>query len=387
MVVFRSEFTDSKAMAAVHAAIRLVSPIETTIHAGQVIALLPGKSGTLNVFVNDDIFRFKESNEEEIDNFIESFGDEFKNIKEIPVLVRTGAHFYGPGDRQFITVVYSGSGRGVFNFTADSTTHPLQKLYHTEFNNQIYITNTKKDTKDKFLGYALFDIPACTSEIQTDILICREDGPSSTSGGTPKVRTGRGTVSTAVSVPTSMSDDARKTLAKNFVKVANEYRKNNTGGGDPKDDIKQNLMAILARDSKFKDEYDQIFDYLYKQINLTDDGYYSIPDPKKAPLGLKHISIDEYKGKINEIRDLTTNEVTTRLGKFKTKIPNGDLKRKSPEQKLAIKKRFIAEQELNLPKECIPQDLDFWDVSKTTTSEPLDTAITKCAEMRPETAV
>ena len=132
MVVFRSEFTDSKVMAAVHAAVRLVSPIETTIHAGQVIILIPGKSGTLNAFLNDDILRLMERNPKKLENFKESFGDEFQNTGPVPVLVRTGAHFYGPGDRQFITVVYSGSGRGVFNFTADSTTHPLQKLYVTE---------------------------------------------------------------------------------------------------------------------------------------------------------------------------------------------------------------------------------------------------------------
>ena len=117
-------------MAAVHAAIRLVSPIETTIHSGEIIVLLPGKSGTINAFINSEILKEKNTNSAHFDSFIKSFGDEFEGQEDFkrPVLIRTGAHFRFPGDKQFVTVVYSGSGRMVFNFDSDSHTNPMQKL-------------------------------------------------------------------------------------------------------------------------------------------------------------------------------------------------------------------------------------------------------------------
>lgn len=386
MVVFRSEFTDSKAMAAVHAAIRLVSPIETTIHAGQVIALLPGKTGTLNVFFNDDILHFTKSNPKKLKNFSNSFGDEFKNTKAVPVLVRTGAHFYGPGDRQFITVVYSGSGRGVFNFNADSTTHPLQKLYFTEINNQIYITNDQKDEDDKFLGYALFDIPACTSEIQTDILICREDGPSSvsTSGG-PTASTSSGAVSPTPAGTTppptpvaELTNDQKEALAEEFLTRANKERKANGSGGMTTD----NIIDNMGDDGLFDKEAGPKMVFLKKFTEKFDwdaDGY-DVYDSKK-PDALKHISIEEYK---NTIRSLRSNDYY--YNQAKEYYKKGDehiMKKKIPAQYRVD----LAEKILGLDTKCIPSDLLQKDEKKGVIEQKFNTTITKCDEMRPETAV
>lgn len=402
MVVFRSEFTDSKAMAAVHAAVRLVSPIETTIHAGQVILLAPGKSGTLNAFFNDDIIRFIESNKKKLDNFYDSFGDEFENTKAVPVLVRTGAHFYGPGDRQFITVVYSGSGRGVFNFDANNTTHPLQKLYVTtpDTAKQIYVTNIEgQSDKNLFLGYALFDIPACTSEIQTDILICREDGPSGTStastGGGPTASTSSGAVSltTAGTTPTptplaSLTTEEKKIIAKEFLKIANKYRRDNGNINDK--DRKQKILDGFSTtvDNDFYDE-------LYDEFDFTlDDGYTTLESV--SPLRFKETSISAYKAKIEELRKLKKADINPRL---KTLVPENskneaELKyllngANDNKQRIAIKKKFIAYKELGLNPDCVPSDEDFWNdnITKTKRNTIIKSKIDTCDEMRPETAV
>ena len=346
-------------MAAVHAAIRLVSPIETTIHSGEIIALLPGKSGTINFFLNSEIRKEKNTNSAHFDSFFESFGDEFKGQKAFvkPVLIRTGAHFRFRGDKQFVTVVYSGSGRMVFNFDSDSHTNPMQKLYVEDQPGGLVVTN-RDGGNNLHLAYSLFDIPACTSEIQTDILVDLSlvtplgSAPSSPSPSPP-----------------SLKDDEQKILANYFLSYANEARKKNGPDGNIDDVIQE-----LKDNNLLQDEEEETFiKDIQTEFDFGKDGYDIYDEQTKH---LKHISIDKYKQKLDEIRDLTPNEVVSRLKTYFTNEQIRVIKKVTP-GKIAL-----AQKELNLPKSCIPQEDSFWKSPDQDQESMLKNKIENCDQMR-----
>lgn len=351
-------------MAAVHAAIRLVSPIETTIHSGEIIGLLPGKSGTINLFSNSEMDKEETNNSEfkkYLDSFIESFGDEFKDQEDFvkPVLIRTGAHFRFRGDKQFVTVVYSGSGRMVFNFDSDSHTNPMQKLY---VDDQLFVvTNRDGNGNNLHLGYSLFDIPACTSEIQTDILV--DLSLISSPGSTPA---SKGSTSPSTPSP-SLTDEDEKILAKYFLDYANRERKKKGPDGNSNDVI----QSLKGNDILEDDQEVTFVTNLSTQFDFGKDGYDVYDEETKT---LKNISINDYKETIKNLRkEQYFNNNKAKLGS------NDPPNNKENRTRLAMIM-------LGLPEDCIPEELlvdeDELPAIKEERRKIINEKIQNCDQMR-----
>ena len=138
----------------VYSHLKLVSPGTCTLHAGEVIRVYSDDKGSF--------YSFKSNGLKEDPATIGA------NVSLKYALVRTGAHFQRTRDCQFITVVYSGSGRIVMPFDTMTTTNILMPLY-VKSGSKFTITNDKTGTEP--LGLALFDVPVSGSELQTDVLI------------------------------------------------------------------------------------------------------------------------------------------------------------------------------------------------------------------------
>ena len=364
-------------MAAVHAAIRLVSPIETTIHSGEIILLLPGKSGTINAFFNSEMWEAEKTKAGSFKSFFESFGDEFIGQEDFvkPVLIRTGAHFRFPGDKQFVTVVYSGSGRMVFNFDSDSHTNPMQKLYFEDRPGGFVVTNKAQNGKENnfHFGYSLFDIPACTSEIQTDILVDLSlVTPQTTTGPTSKTSTPK-----PATEPT-LTEKEIKDYTKFFIEESNYHRKQNPATQDDnarKEEIYKTIRGHYApRDYDEKEKnYEKLYKDLYAQLDFSKDGYYAAKNDT-----IEFISIDKYKQKLKEIRDLTPKKLVSRLGKYFNKEQIQTIGKVRPG------KILLAQMELGLPEKCIPNEDSFWNSSSSPNQESslLKSKIDACDQMR-----
>lgn len=405
-------------MAAVHAAIRLVSPIETTIHSGEIITLIPGKSGTINLILNNEMDKEFNTNSAHFDSFVESFGDEFKDQEDFKkfVLVRTGAHFRFTGDKQFVTVVYSGSGRMVFNFDSDSHTNPMQKLYvENQQPGGFVVTNNAKSrdgTDNLHFGYSLFDIPACTSEIQTDILVDlslinddsestdSDDGSESTDSDDDKLQTAANSDDDELQSPISDNNelitvdnsenyivmrtddtsvgtsDARPYLEifSEFVKRINQARHDDTNTDVVLNSYPTDIKKVL---------YDLSATYDTGSLN-EGVGYIKLDERTKSnnlvKLKLRLVPPQEYKHVIRNLRndDLSGTYFSEQKENFPTYSDELD-DPNDPKQR-----RILANLILGLDDNCLPEELfdEIYGVADDDVEKALETEIKKCDQMR-----